>query len=437
MTTSREEALAISRIRTAGARLGFTFLQLQRLLVFDPRTPTAAWHYDATTGHESIHVGPEIASLEIDSIEMVLRHEFLHRSTYREFSRRFKDPQLVNVVEDICINRLLFEAYPDQMRRMSAAVYTDESKTTVIALCDCTADPERLDPDLKDLWKSIWEREGRGYPEINPASLYYRLYRLQPEIPQEFFHWERAVGNGPVMTGTLRDAVFRAAESTAVQLGSASDLGRTMSEYLNVPVRMGSDRLKGFLEQIEADRIISDVSNPIKETFTYTRSQPWPGIPDRRGLTFLITGLSDLIRMYHNRVTEVRDVHLSLAFYIDISGSMEAYFSAVHAMIRAVVAVPLGLRTFADQVSKITVDDFLTGRFTVGGGTDFDPVIEDFLADDQAGSALVVTDGDARLSRTLSDRMEQSGKPLYVVYFGDGDLTGPLARVATRWQRAG
>lgn len=437
MTTPREEALALSRIRTAGARLGFTFLQLQGLLIFDPKTATAAWHYDTATGTESIHVGPDIASLEIDSIEMVLRHEFLHRSTYREFSRRFKDPQLVNIVEDICINRLLFEAYPEKMRRMSAAVYSPESKTTVIALCDCTADPERLTPDLKDLWKTIWERDDRGYPDINPASLYYRLYRLRPEIPEQLLQWNRQGGGNDAMSGPLRDAVLRATESMAVQLGPVSDLGRTMSEYLNVPVRMGIDRLKGFLEEIEADRITSDVANPIKETFTYIRSQPWPGIPDRRGLTFLVTGLSELIRMYHNRVTEVRDVHLSLVFYIDISGSMEDYFSAVHTMIRAVVSVPLELRTFTESVTKISVEDFLHGRFTVGGGTDFDPVIQDFLSDKQIGSALIITDGNADLRRELAEELEATGKPLYVVYFGDGELKGPLARVATRWQRAG
>ena len=77
---------------------------------------------------ESIHVGPLVAALDIPCIEMVLRHELLHRSMYHGFGEQHAHHEIANLTLDICINRLLFEAYPDRMRKTSLAIYSEESK---------------------------------------------------------------------------------------------------------------------------------------------------------------------------------------------------------------------------------------------------------------------------------------------------------------------
>src|SRR5262249_49173146 len=121
-------------------------------------------------------------------IEIALRHELLHRSMYHGMGERFVDRQLSNLCLDICINRLLYEAYSEKMRKTATAVYPAESKTTPIALADCTAAPVKLPTRLGRLWMSIWHRLPDGkYAPLNPASLYFRLLRLRStDIPQDF-----------------------------------------------------------------------------------------------------------------------------------------------------------------------------------------------------------------------------------------------------------
>jgi len=111
--------VAKRNIQQALKRLGSNFLDVMNIVEYKEDIDTACWVYDQETGKENICVGYEIAKLDISSIEMVLRHEFLHRATYNGFQERFQNKELLNIVEDICINRLLFEAYPDKMEKLS------------------------------------------------------------------------------------------------------------------------------------------------------------------------------------------------------------------------------------------------------------------------------------------------------------------------------
>lgn len=130
-----QDAIAQRKIDRALMRLEVTFADCAALVTYDPTEATASWRYDKASGRESIHIGPTVTNLDIPGIEMVLRHELLHRSMFNGFGEDYEHPQLANLTLDICINRLLYEAYPEAMRQ-AAAVYPAASKTTAIALAD-------------------------------------------------------------------------------------------------------------------------------------------------------------------------------------------------------------------------------------------------------------------------------------------------------------
>ena len=179
MSTHLEAALAMRKIERALMRLELTFAECVGLVVYEPTEATASWRFDQRTGEESIQIGPTVASLDVPAIEMVLRHEILHRSMYHGFGEMHAHKDLANLTLDVCINRLLFEAYPDEMRKTASLIYPAESKTTPIALADASADPTKLPSELADLWQFIWlKTSGGGFAPLNPASLYFRLLRL-------------------------------------------------------------------------------------------------------------------------------------------------------------------------------------------------------------------------------------------------------------------
>ncbi len=173
------DAIAQRKIDRALMRLEVTFAECAALVEFDPEEQTASWRYDKRTGKESIHIGPRVAGLDVPSIEMVLRHELLHRSLFHGFGEDYAHHELANLTLDVCINRLLFEAYPEAMRTLSQAIYGPEAKTSAIALADCSADPKALQPELAELWQKIWHRGSDGsFAQLRVPSLYFKLLRL-------------------------------------------------------------------------------------------------------------------------------------------------------------------------------------------------------------------------------------------------------------------
>lgn len=432
------------RVRDAAGRLGLPFLGLVHLIEYDPEADTAFWAHNTQTGHESVHVGPTVAFMEIDDIEMVLRHEFLHRSTYNGFHERYPDHQLANIVEDICINRLLYESYPDKMRSLSEKIYPEEAKTTVIALADCSANPDLLEPDLAALWRHVWTPRADGtFPDLNPASLYYRLLDVKEagrlndlgQLLAKIGHLRHASDlEGVPVSSRVASALPQVLGKLAEALGNLSEFGRTLSEYLNVPVRLGTTEVTEFLSRIQADRLASDASTPIREFARHVQNQVYPGIPSRKGLTLLTTGLSEMILMYSNVVTETRPTKLALCMYVDVSGSMTEHLRYLHVFIKAVVQVPLKVKLFDTTVQEVEPEDVIAGNVRVGGGTDFNCVLQDLIEDDDVGSGVIFTDGGAGVSPGLADRVRQAGKLLYGVYFGSGrSPKSPLSAYLQDW----
>lgn len=422
-----ERPVAELRIRAALARLGLAFADAAGLVVFDPEAQTAFWSYGPGTA-ESIHVGPAVVSMDVPCIEMVLRHELLHRATYHGHHERYSDRALANIVLDACINRLLFDSYPEAMRLLSLAIYEPAAKRTVVALADCTADPARLPAQLAALWHELWHEAlaGRGEPP-NPSALYYRLLDLaRLEGLGIRPHGANPFGGHEAPPSGMPERVRR-----AVRAASAGAIG--------TPSSPGDDEVSRFVLGLGLERAADPAGRaPVGRTRQATRDA-FPLIPTRAGLVLLATGVSQATGIYRNIRVADRGSRLRVCFYVDRSESMCRRFGAVRATLRALDGVPLGIRLFDDRVARIGDEEFRCGRYGVGGWTSFNAVIDDFLSSPELSAAVVFTDGAADLDPARARRLRESGKRLHGVLFCSAAAAraSPLALALDSWMATG
>ncbi len=297
-------AIAQRKIERALMRLEVTFAECASIVVYDVDEQTASWRYDPRGGKEAIHIGPAVAALDVPSIEMVMRHELLHRSMYHGFGEDYAHHELANLTLDVCINRLLFEAYPDPMRSMSTALYPTESKKTPVALADCSADPAGLTPELGEIWLRIWQRNSDGsFAQLRVPSLYFRLVKLLEGGTLGRFRPFCKFHDVPKVPGEVpRRVIGAVAAEINRRLPRGSDLGRQLSDYSVVPASIGTSDVEAFLQRTRARRLATTTASKILAPLTREiRVQPYPAFPTRLGLVYMLCGITDALGLYWNR----------------------------------------------------------------------------------------------------------------------------------------
>ena len=409
--------LAEQRIFRAVQRLGFGFADASNLVEYDPDADTAYWSYNQKTGEERICIGPRVAALDIDGLEVILRHEILHRSMYHAFGERYTDAGLSNLTLDICINRLLYQAYPAAMRAASEALYPPASKVTAIALADCSAQPSKLEPKLAALWTRIWrERAGEG-PTLSPSSLYYQLLRVGAgdKLPQSYLDSVNSPSVHP--SRVMGDAIDRVLGDLQARLPRGSEMAGELSTFSVSPIAIGTDAVEAFITSIRVRTVVDAAVRPLTEHLSpYSRIQPYSLFPSRLGLVYRAMGLTDVSHLYWNRSIQPLGARMAIGIYVDISGSMVPYFPLVASLVGAIKEYPLRLRGFDHQLHELNVNDFSSGKIEGGGGTDFDVPLTDFTDASEILAGLLITDGDANVSREVGAHLRRSGKPLHVIY---------------------
>lgn len=158
----------------AASELEITLLECQKLIMISNKVNIACWSYNTKTGEEKIIINPEILNFPPKYIEMVLRHEILHKYLYKGYSPTLHEHHLLNVALDICINRLLFSAYKDDFVSFCNTIYSKhpETRQSILALAWAGLDPEEIkDEKIRNLYKKIWK--GQRVP--SPKEIYYSL----------------------------------------------------------------------------------------------------------------------------------------------------------------------------------------------------------------------------------------------------------------------
>jgi hypothetical protein len=423
------------KLERAAMGLELTFAECAGFVVFDPNETTASYRKDLLTGEESIHVGPLICNLDVPCIEIVLRHELLHRSLYHGYGEQHRHAEISNLALDICINRLLMEAYPEAMRRTATAIYGPEAKKGPIALADPSADPVALPSELAEMWTQIWSKSRGEYAALNPSSIYFRLLRLLEAglvKPFEVF-CKMGAGIEGRPDGRATTAAGRVGRAVTRKLPRGSGLGRDLAQYSVVPMPLGTADIDAFLQKMAVRRVADATATKVLAPLAReVRMQPYPGYPSRTGLVWQMAGISDLLGLYKNQDVSNGGARMAVGLYLDVSGSMIPYFPLVAAFAGALREVPLRLRVFDTSVRELPVEDLAKGKITGGGGTDFDAPIRDFVQAKDLEAGVLFTDGEANVSTGVARSLRASRKRLYVVYFKDRRATsgGVLDRLA-------
>ncbi len=410
------------KIDTALRALGLTFAEGFRLVRYNPEVRTAHWKYFPKTGDEVIELGDKIVDLPVKQIEMVLRHEFLHRSVFHGFGEQFEDAQTSNIALDICINRLLFEAFPREMKELSVSIYPKESKTTVIALADCSADPFLLKEPFKSLWKFIWGPQPDGtYQILNPASLYFRLLELYDSIVSDLIPFSDFSKIDPGFSKNIPSRIVKASskitEGISRKLPYGSMGGEGLNQYSVIPQQIGINNVEQFLQRINVKTIATQFSAKIKKPLQKSiRFQAYPMFPSRIGYIYQIFGLTDILRMYWNQELTSIGVRMAIGLYVDVSGSMVEHFPLVSGFVDALKDYPIRIYAFDTTVREIEIDEFRAGNIKGGGGTDFDCVINNFINDKEQVAAVIFTDGNGNFSESIARDLQICRKILNLIW---------------------
>jgi hypothetical protein len=358
---------------------------------------------------------------------MVLRHEFLHRCVFHGFGEQFDDPQISNIALDICINRLLFEAFPNVMREMSASVYPEASKRTIIALADCTANPELLKSHIRSLWKFIWEpASGGSFRNLNPASIYFKLLDLHEG---NFIFLNPFSDFSEIDPGKIKnipERIVRAGSKIALgvtrKFPKGSSGGEGLDQYSIIPNKLGISDVESFIKRMKVKTIASRFASKIKEPFQKSvRLQPYPLFPTRLGYIYQIFGITDAFRIYWNKDVPSGGARFTIGMYFDVSGSMLDCFPLISGLVDELKDYPICMHTFDRVVRDIEVNDILKGKIKGGGGTDFDCVFKDFVNDKELTAAVIFTDGFGDLADSSVRSLRNSKKSLYIAFIATSE----------------
>jgi hypothetical protein len=424
--------------------LELTFLDCERLVELSRSIETAAWCYNSITKEQKILFNPAfLETLDQTGCEIVIRHEILHKSLYKEISRTDLDPQLLNIALDIGISRVLSRSYnADAFENFSNEVYgkNPDIVNSVLALAWYGLVPDRIGHDqIRKYYKELWT----GARDPSPMEIYYRILEIsgyEEALPD----WKLAVlipgndkgetggdsanGNGPgnalnqdVHVRNIPEGDLEYIEEdeigTKVLCGSPGNCYEKWRKEIQVQKeRTEATGIEQFIQRIESVDILDQTAERITNSIhTETRRQIYPIQPSRLGHIYIRTGISQILHQYWNKVSSNRIPRLNI--YVDVSPSMSAFREKeVFLIDRLKDLFPSTFFVFGTTVKEFKVSDFAAGKYPVAGGTDFNPVVR-HLMNSEVECGVIFTDGEAYVSSENQVRFGRSGKRLFTVYF--------------------
>lgn len=200
-----------NRITSVYGRLGIQLTDALNITHVTPKVDTACWGTGNKEDEEFIFINPYLVAQRKTFLSFVVQHEVMHRALYRG-RRHLKDRELLNVVLDACIHRVLASTTTGKpskaWRRFCEWLYPEESKKTVLAICNASLDENdlrelaKVNPEYVRIWnefygvhtsedfeevtnpntgrqrrKHLTGQYVRTIKSTNPDDLYFRLVR--------------------------------------------------------------------------------------------------------------------------------------------------------------------------------------------------------------------------------------------------------------------
>ena len=458
----------------AASNLEISMLECQELIVTGEEADIACWYFNPETKEEKIIIGPEGMKLSSEQLEMVLRHEILHKYQYKGFAPSLHNHELMNIALDVCINRLLYNTYPEKFKDLCDTIYGKypENRHNILALAWAGLDPESIqDEEIKRLYKKIWISGNI----LSPREIYYSL--LEGCFDEKHFKacavsnpfgggkGTKDRGKGKIVkgkgkskdgendaegedndigkgeedgqgsvcvrkmteeqiedsdTGKIEKKIRDGFKKARAKGGRGGGFSNVISDWFDVVEAeresCKTSELEDFLNRIETVDVLDEVSSKITNAIIgLTQTQLYPYRLSRAGYVYLNTGISDIFHKYWNRVLEGRKQRLNI--YVDTSPSMYWFREQEIFLIeRFRDLFPTTFYVFAGQVKEFLIDDFIQGKYPTGSSTSFDSVIE-HLAGSEAECGVIFTDGLSSISLVNRNKLKLSRKRLFTVYF--------------------
>lgn len=166
-----------ARLMRIYGKLGITYLDALQITKITPEVDTACW--GVTDKEEFIMINPYLLMQRVMWASFVLQHEILHRALYRG-RENLGDRELVNVVLDICCNRILSATSggkkSNAWTEFCEWIYPEESKKTVLALCNASLSSDEvsrlrmINPIYAKIWEELYGSENKEVQVTSPKT---------------------------------------------------------------------------------------------------------------------------------------------------------------------------------------------------------------------------------------------------------------------------
>jgi len=234
-----------------------------------------------------------------------------------------------------------------------------------------------------------------------------------------------------------REAVFsRDYYQREAAVNAFSNMASKLFEKILVKTKSGMDvnQVSDFINRLNIRRELEEALDPLMtEASASSRRQLYPYKLSRLGTIYAACGISDLIPFFWNQTPESHK--LSVAVYVDTSPSMRwAKEYEVFLIDKLKEVFPSKIIVFSGSVQEISTKEFAQGTYPAGSTTCFNAVVEDFLQRKE-DFALIFTDGQSSVSLDNKQRLKESRKRLFALYFSydrysKNDISSDLDSIA-------
>lgn len=179
MRLPRTKARMQHRITSVFGRLGVQLTDALNITHVTTAVDTACWGIGDKESDEFIFINPYLVAQRKTFVTYIVQHEVMHRALYRG-RRHLKDKDLLNVVLDACIHRVLASTGAGKpsksWRRFCQWFYTEESKKTVLAICNASLSEDdlrqlgKVNPEYVRIWKELYGTYSRDDFEQVPMA---------------------------------------------------------------------------------------------------------------------------------------------------------------------------------------------------------------------------------------------------------------------------
>jgi hypothetical protein len=435
---------------------------------------TASWYFNRKTRKEVIIVNPElIDKLTVKLLQIVIKHEIIHKSIHRNLVGQVSNHELLNCALDAEANKILYYSHPKDMFKLCNIMYLEENRKNILAINNCSINhdesvllPAGIREIFEDLYRGRKDDLPCDHPEYttnnyipDPLVLYYKLSAVlgQKEKEEIKKKYSKCGGIPNEEKSEIADKLplggeegFRndSEETMKIEVESvkkffkkehSNSVSKILQEYIYEPMEISTRGLQDFIKSWHTMKQVEKIEEDIYATVRSDVSMdPYPDHLSRTGMEYIALGVSgpDALPLYINDSIGATE-QKKICCYFDISGSMTddvPYMVHIANFLDNLPECCLaggefgGRYIFGGKVegmSQAKWERFKTGKCNTSFTTHFSSVIKHALtmiSESEVDIIVILTDGLSNVGNNLIEKFNKTNKKCYPIYFGKKDL---------------